>query len=155
MVAGLALMAAGGPTLARQRAVPARPAKAAPAAAKPVAVPVPAAPVDTTPRAHPVGNPSEWFPADAYPPEARNAGKEGRTQFMVKVDDKGRVLECDVVVSSGSVLLDNATCDQVVTHGRFTPARDANGRPVAGIWQSAMRWQLVATQPAVEESDVK
>jgi len=106
-------------------------------------------------RAKPVGDPGLWFPADAYPPEARNAGQEGRTEFMVKVDAMGRITECDVVKSSGSILLDNATCDQIVTHGHFLPGVDGAGKPANSTWHSAMRWQLVATVPAVEESDVR
>jgi len=120
--------------------------------------PTSAAPAPTAPepaRAKPVGDPGLWFPADAYPPEARNAGQEGRTEFMVKVDARGRITECDVVKSSGSVLLDNATCDQIVTHGHFLPGVDGSGKPADSTWHSAMRWQLVATVPAVEESDVR
>ncbi|MGJ3649599.1 energy transducer TonB [Sphingomonas sp. GlSt437] len=107
---------------------------------------------DGIPRAKPIGNPADWFPADAYPPEARNAGQEGRTAFSVKVDAQGRLVECDIVQSSGSAQLDNTTCDLIVTHGRFSPARDAAGHPVAGVWRSAMRWQLV-TGPSTLDSE--
>lgn len=107
----------------------------------------------TTPLPKPVGNPADWFPDSAYPPEARNAGQEGRTSFSVKVDAKGRIMECDVVQSSGSILLDNTTCDLIVSNGRFAPAVDASGKPVAGVWHSAMRWQLVAASPSIEPDD--
>lgn len=130
---------------------------AAKASPKPAAQPAPtptdtpaAPPVVVTPKAKPIGNPADWFATDAYPPAARNAGQEGRTVFKVQVDPLGRIMECDIVETSGSMLLDNATCDQIVTHGRFAPARNASGQAVAGTWQSAMRWQLVAAAPTFD-----
>lgn len=103
------------------------------------------------PRATPVGNPASWFPADAYPPQARNAGQEGRTVFSLDIDAQGRVMQCNIVQSSGSELLDTTTCDLAVVNGRFSPARDAQGMAVAGVWNSAMRWQLVTGAGAVED----
>jgi protein TonB len=105
---------------------------------------------DSMPHAKPIGNPASWFPADAYPIEARNAGQEGRTVFRLQIDAQGRVMQCDIVQSSGSVQLDNTTCDLVLTNGHFAPAHDATGKAVPGIWQSAMRWQLVAGSPTVD-----
>ncbi len=117
-----------GPVVASQ------PVKAAPA---PLPV-VPAAP----PTARPIGNPGEWFPRDSYPPAAKAAGQEGRTQFSVDIDAAGRITGCNIIQSSGSELLDSTTCIQLISNGRFSPARDTNGKPVAGTWSSAMRWAL-------------
>ncbi|HVI98584.1 MAG TPA: energy transducer TonB [Sphingomonas sp.] len=99
----------------------------------------------------PIGNPADWFPADAYPPAAKAAGAEGRTSFAVDVDAKGRVTSCAIVESSGTPLLDSTTCALVVTNGRFTPAHDAAGKPIAGVWKSAMRWQLKVAPPSDED----
>src|SRR3546814_11551770 len=38
----------------------------------------------------PIGNPADWFPADAYPPAAKASGAAGRTGFAVDIDAKGR-----------------------------------------------------------------
>ncbi|MGL4314967.1 MAG: energy transducer TonB [Sphingomonas sp.] len=140
-----------GKTSAKSVAKPVAKTAAKPAVAAPAAPPAPKPLADDgTPRAKPIGNPGDWFPADAYPPEARNAGQEGRTVFAVKIDAKGRILECDIVQSSGSAQLDNTTCDLIVSHGRFTPAHDAAGNAVAGEWRSAMRWQLVTGASALD-----
>lgn len=96
------------------------------------------------PLATPIGNPADWFPAEAYPPEARAAGIQGRTAFKLELDPQGRITECDIATSSGSPLLDSTTCALLVTNARFKPAHDASGRPVSGVWQSAMVWQLAA-----------
>jgi TonB family protein len=103
------------------------------------------------PRATPIGNPASWFPADAYPPEAKAAGVQGRTAFSLGVDDKGRITGCNITSSSGSPLLDSTTCNLLVTNAHFTPAQDAGGRKVAGVWASAMVWKLTtAAAPPAE-----
>ena len=105
---------------------------------------------DTAPAAEPtpIGDPASWFPADAYPPSAKAEGAEGRTVFSVNVDARGRVTSCNILQSSGTPLLDSTTCALAVTNGHFNPAVDASGKPVAGVWKSAMRWQLSAPLPA-------
>lgn len=96
------------------------------------------------PQATPVGNPASWFPADAYPPQAKAAGMEGRTAFSLNIDDKGRITGCNITSSSGSTLLDSRTCELLVTNARFKPATNAQGQAVAGTWNSAMVWKLSA-----------
>lgn len=102
---------------------------------------VPAVPVGQGPK--PIGNPGEWFPADSYPEAAKVAAQEGRTDFSLEIDAKGHIMTCNIVNSSGSELLDTTTCSQLILNGRFEPARDAQGRAVAGRWESAMRWRLL------------
>lgn len=99
----------------------------------------------------PIGNPADWFPADAYPPAAKASGAEGRTGFAVNVDAKGRVTSCSITESSGTPLLDSTTCALVVMNGRFTPAHDAAGTAVAGVWNSSMRWQLQVAPPSDDD----
>ena len=101
-----------------------------------------------TPAPTPIGDPTSWFPADAYPPTAKAAGQEGRTVFSVDVDAQGRVTSCNILQTSGSPLLDSTTCALVVTNGHFKPAIDASGTPVVGVWKSGMRWKLSAPLPS-------
>ena len=110
--------------------------------------------LDNTPKATPIGSPAAWFPADAYPPEAKAAGLHGRTAFTLDLDSEGRITSCNITSSSGSPLLDSTTCTLLVTNGRFRPAHDAAGQPVAGTWSSAMVWQLAAPEaPAPDTID--
>ncbi len=130
-------------TSARPSPAVAKPAaKVSPApSVAPAPTPTPAT-VDPGTPPQPIGNVADWFPADAYPPQARAAGQEGRTAFALDIDALGRITQCRVLQSSGSDLLDSATCTQAIINGRFRPARDAAGKPVARAWQSSMRWQL-------------
>lgn len=113
--------------------------KGAPLSA-PKAPPSPVDPIETG--VTPIGNPGDWFPIDSYPPEARIASQEGRTQFSLDIDAAGRITGCNIVESSGSDLLDSTTCSQLIANGQFKPALDSNGKPVKGTWKSAMRWRL-------------
>ncbi|HEU4958913.1 MAG TPA: energy transducer TonB [Sphingomonas sp.] len=103
------------------------------------------------PLASPIGNPGDWFPPDAYPPEAKAAGLQGRTAFQLDIDPKGRITSCNITSSSGSPLLDSTTCALLVTNARFAPAHDASGNAVPGAWNSAMVWKLTAAAPELPE----
>jgi len=119
----------------------------APAAAGAQTKAAPAGP----PLATPIGSPADWFPANAYPAEAKAKGLEGRTEFKLEIDPQGRITECDIAQSSGSPLLDSTTCALLVTNARFKPAHDASGRAVAGEWRSAMVWKLANAAPDILE----
>ncbi|MBA4049361.1 MAG: hypothetical protein C0476_12560 [Sphingomonas sp.] len=141
-----ALIAADAADAQTQRRTTGRSSAAGAKPAAKVTPPAPAAvapaPVDSGTPPQPIGSVADWFPADAYPPQARAAGQEGRTAFALDIDALGRITQCRVLQSSGSDLLDSATCTQAIINGRFRPARDAAGKPVARAWQSSMRWQL-------------
>lgn len=116
---------------------------ATPPAAKPVSpaqATAAAAPSGTGPE--PIGNIADWFPVESYPPQARALGMEGRTEFALDVDALGRITQCRILKTSGSELLDSATCTQAIINGRFRPGRDASGKAVPRAWQSSMRWKL-------------
>ncbi|OYY72221.1 MAG: hypothetical protein B7Y47_04045 [Sphingomonas sp. 28-63-12] len=101
--------------------------------------------------AMPIGNPGEWFPPESYPPEAKAASQEGRTEFSLDIDAAGRITGCNIVQSSGSELLDSTTCSQLISNGRFKPALDHQGKPMRSNWTSAMRWQLTEAKVEAEE----
>lgn len=99
----------------------------------------------------PLGDINTWFPPESYPAQARARGEAGRTAFALDIDAQGRVTNCSILESSGSELLDSTTCSQAILNGRFHPARDAGGKPVAGRWSSAMRWKI--TESAASEDE--
>ncbi|MBX9797573.1 energy transducer TonB [Sphingomonas sp.] len=149
LVAGPALAVPPARKTVRKAAPAARPVAPAPAA-KPAEAPPPPAPEPAGTKAEPIGRVADWFPPDAYPTQARAKGQEGLTVFALDLDARGRITGCNIVQTSGSDLLDSTTCTQLITNGRFKPARDAAGKPVPGRYQSSMRWKLVEGA-AVEE----
>lgn len=77
-----------------------------------------------------------------YPAAALRNEDEGTTRFRLTVGPDGRVSGCTVTSSSGSGILDRATCSIMQKRARFTPARDSNGKPTADTVSSAIRWEL-------------
>lgn len=97
-----------------------------------------------------VGNEADWVAPEDYPPQAMRAGEFGTTTTRLTVGTNGRVQECAIKQSSGSALLDEATCAALTNRARFEPARDARGRPVIGTYRKRVRWTLPETSPVVE-----
>jgi protein TonB len=88
-------------------------------------------PADLSRGASARGNVGAWFPQDAYPAQALRAGAEGRASVLLSVSPTGKVTDCRIVSGTGNAALDAATCRLAIRNGRFEPARDAAGNPVA------------------------
>lgn len=97
-----------------------------------------------------VGNEADWVAPEDYPLQAMRAGEFGTTTTRLTVGTNGRVQECAIEQSSGSALLDDATCTALTNRARFEPARDARGRPVIGTYRKRVRWTLPEVSPVVE-----
>lgn len=83
------------------------------------------------------------FSADDYPVSALSAGEEGTVEAQLAIDESGRVRDCTIVRSSGSVSLDKATRDIFWRRARFLPARDASGNPVPDrVETPPITWRL-------------
>jgi protein TonB len=65
-------------------------------------------------------------PPPRYPAAARRRGVEGTVLVRLKVDGRGRVLDAEVLRSSGSKLLDEAAAS-ALRRWRFTPGWDQKG----------------------------
>jgi protein TonB len=94
------------------------------------------------PAASPRGGRPSYTSSVEYPPEALRRGEQGRVEFQLTVSPEGRVSACQVTRSSGSAVLDRATCEIMRTRARFNPARDDLGNAVADTVRSSMNWVL-------------
>jgi len=93
-------------------------------------------------------DPASWFTPNDYPVAAMAQGVEGSVTFEVDVDAEGKPTACRIVVSSGSPILDQRTCDIVQAKARFKPAVGLNGEPVAGHYSNRAIWKMSsAPQP--------
>lgn len=88
------------------------------------------------------------FSSDDYPKEAIRREETGTVGVRVRVDVNGRVSDCQVTSSSGSDLLDQQTCDVIVSRAVYEPARDRRRRPVAAHQSHKIRWLLPEPEPA-------
>ena len=62
--------------------------------------------------------------------------------FASHVSERGRPLDCRVVVSSGNSRMDRAVCDLVRSRARFEPALDSAGRTVRAHYVTVIRWRM-------------
>lgn len=77
-----------------------------------------------------------------YPSEAIAAEASGEVEARVMVDVDGKASQCAIVRSSGNPHLDAATCAIPTRRGRFKPAFDKEGKPMAAPFLYRIRWQM-------------
>ena len=113
--------------------------------AAPPAPPAPA-PAPPAPRvnqsAGAKGNPSDWITQDDYPASALRAEEQGTSAITWTINTQGRVENCRVTSSSGSSALDDAACRAITRRGRYSPAKDQNGNPIASTQSRRVVWKL-------------
>lgn len=103
--------------------------------------PPPAPPV-VNKAAGPKGNPADWITNDDYPPAAQRAEEQGTTGIRWTINTAGRVENCQVTSSSGSQALDRAACQAITRRGRYSPALDQAGNPIASSQSRRVVWKL-------------
>ena len=77
-----------------------------------------------------------------YPPTAVAAREQGKVAMSLSINEVGRTADCRITASSGSALLDRASCSIIARRARFHPAVDADGKPVAGRYEHQIDWVL-------------
>lgn len=87
-------------------------------------------------------NAAAWITHDDYPAAAIRSNEHGTVGYDLSVDPTGRVGRCAVIESSGSTVLDEATCRLITARARFRPAQDAKGRAIAAHFRSRIQWRL-------------
>ncbi len=80
-------------------------------------------------------------PKPVYPASARRMGLEGLVILRVKVDSHGKPQDVQVLISSGSSILDKSALDVVSQQWTFVPARQGE-RPVSGVVDVPVRFSL-------------
>lgn len=83
------------------------------------------------------------FSSEDYPSEAMNREQEGTAQFLLLIDEKGKVAGCNVLVASGVPALDAMGCVVIMQRVRLKPALDSAGKPVRSTYTTPpVRWQI-------------
>ena len=76
-----------------------------------------------------------------YPQRAIKAREEGAVGFLVTIDAKGSVTQCQVTHSSGHPLLDQETCNLITLHAEFNPEPGLSGSQVR-TREGLITWKL-------------
>lgn len=88
------------------------------------------------------GQAHEHFAASDYPVSALRGRESGQTIIRLVVGTTGRVIACDVAVSSRSVALDAAACRIMRERVRYAPARAASGAAACDVFWNTVEWVL-------------
>ncbi len=99
----------------------------------------------------PANDRATWVLWSDLPPDVRGSGFVGRVQVELDVDPSGRVSGCRVAVSSGNPVIDQVTCTRLYERARLYPARDSEGRNVAGVFRTAVAFQNGVERPTAPE----
>lgn len=86
----------------------------------------------------PVGRITSWFNASDYPAEALRKNLSGAVRFRLGVDDDGQIENCTIQSSYSDPSFPEKVCSEFQRKGKFEPARDAEGNPVASYWASTV-----------------
>jgi protein TonB len=90
----------------------------------------------------PAGDRLRWITTEDYPAAALRGNMQGVVVISATIGTDGKVRSCLVTQSSGSQLLDDATCRLYARRAHFTPARDADGNPTTAQRVDRYRWQI-------------
>ena len=90
---------------------------------------------------------------DDYPRGALAAGIGGTVGLRFIVGIRGRVTDCVVTRSSGSVDLDETTCRLIRKRLRYRPTLDARGRPVPDVVTGEHRWTIHRRGDPIDRDD--
>lgn len=82
------------------------------------------------------------FTTDDYPASAMRNEERGRVTARFEIADDGTAENCKAEVSSGSAVLDSATCRIILRRIRYDPARDSEGRPIRSSDTFSIVWTL-------------
>ena len=107
-------------------------------------VEAPPAPVPTFDpvSAKPRNDPGSWLTDRDYKSSWSRRELTGTAGFRLDIAATGKVTGCRITSSTGHAELDEATCKLLERRARFEPARGRNGEPVAGTFNSSVRWVL-------------
>lgn len=112
------------------------------AAAVALSASAPAAAHDRIDPPKPVGDVSQWFSGDNYPPAAMRAGQEGNVSVILLINAQGLVIGCQVTKSSGVPALDARTCMLATRRGRFAPARQGDQSVASTYDLRDVEWRI-------------
>lgn len=86
------------------------------------------------------GNPYNWITSRDYPPNMMKAGLGGLVRVRLIIGEDGAIAKCMVeVLSPGE--FEKLVCDNLAKRAKFTPALDAEGKPMRSFW--ARSWRFI------------
>lgn len=91
---------------------------------------------------------------DDYPPDAIRANASGTTTVSFDIGPDGRVGECGIAESSGSISLDDKSCALVRERFTYKPARGPDGSATSETRTQRITWRIPEGSATIAPYDV-
>lgn len=83
------------------------------------------------------------FSPEDYPFQALRKEQGGSGQYLLLVDEHGKVIGCQVLHATGAPVLDDTACLVIENKAKFTPALNKSGQPVRStVVTPPISWQM-------------
>jgi len=89
-----------------------------------------------------LGQEPPQLPPDLLPRPTPAGFQEVTTLIRFTVDPLGQPSDCTIVESTAPALLAAGACSLLLKHGRYTPAHNPAGQPIARVQSLRFRWQV-------------
>jgi Gram-negative bacterial TonB protein C-terminal len=93
-----------------------------------------------TARVKPLVNPGKW--SIDYPVKMLRVGQPAIVEFRLSVDTDGKPTTCHIQSTTRPKEFDAAVCGWIMKRARFSPALDAEGKPLASYYRNTVRFAL-------------
>jgi hypothetical protein len=91
--------------------------------------------------AMPSNNPGNWLNSSDYPSKMLEAGQPAIVEFRLEVDEAGKATQCHIQQTTRAKEFDDAVCRGILKRAKFTPALDADAKPLRTYYQNTVRFQ--------------
>jgi Gram-negative bacterial TonB protein C-terminal len=91
--------------------------------------------------AMPSNNPGDWIRSSEYPSKMLDVNQPAIVEFRLEVDETGNATQCHIQQTTRPKDFDTAVCKGIMKRAKFTPALDAEGKPLRSYYQNTVRFQ--------------
>lgn len=81
------------------------------------------------------------FSSEDYPAAATRTLKSGSVTVVLLINERGKVADCSVTVTSGAAGLDAQACAVISQRANFKPAIGFDGKPTRDTFSQRVNWQ--------------
>lgn len=90
----------------------------------------------------PLTSPVKWVVSSDYPVKMLSSGQPAIVEFRMSVSADGSPVSCHIQSTTRSKEFDKAVCGSLMKRARFSPALDADGKPLASYYRNTVRFAL-------------
>lgn len=95
-----------------------------------------------TKNVRPIGNVKNWIRGDDYPTDMLRQKQPALINYRLSVDDQGKATACHIQQTTRPAEFDYAVCNGLMKRSAFSPALDADGKPMASYWRNTVRFRI-------------